>query len=85
MIPLEQLQPGQQGMVHTLRGGQHFVSRLAALGFTPGAPVTIVRNHGVGPLIVEIRGTQIAMGRGEASRVLVRQRTGELADVLIIP
>ncbi|MDY0019213.1 MAG: FeoA family protein [Anaerolineae bacterium] len=85
MIPLEQLRPGQQGMVHALRGGRHFVARLAALGFTPGALVTIVRNHGFGPLIVEVRGTQIAMGRGEARHVLVYQRMGELADVLIIP
>ncbi len=85
MIPLEQLRPGQQGMVHDLRGGHHFVSRLAALGFTPGAPITIVRNHGVGPLIVEIRGTQVAMGRGEARHVLVHQGTKEPADALIKP
>lgn len=71
MIPLEQLQTGQSGMVRLLHGGHTFVARLAALGFTPGAPVTIVRNHGFGPLIVEVRGTQVALGRGEASRVLV--------------
>jgi ferrous iron transport protein A len=42
---------------------------MAALGFTPGALVTMMRNYGHGPLIVNIRGTRIALGRGEAKRV----------------
>ncbi|MBN2391068.1 MAG: ferrous iron transport protein A, partial [Anaerolineae bacterium] len=45
MVPLTALQPGQTGLIHQLRGGHRFVSRLAALGFTPGAPVTVTRNH----------------------------------------
>ena len=85
MTSLERLQPGQQGLVYALRGGQHFAARLAALGFTPGAPVTIVRNHGFGPLIVEVRGTQVAMGRGEARHILVHQKIEEVADVLVTP
>ncbi len=71
MVPLTTLQPGQTGLIHRLRGGHHFVSRLAALGFTPGAPVTVTRNHGIGPLIVAVRETQVALGRGEASHVFV--------------
>ncbi len=71
MVPLTALQPGQTGLIHRLRGGHRFVSRLAALGFTPGAPVTVTRNHGIGPLIVAVRETQVALGRGEAGHVLV--------------
>ncbi|HQE91910.1 MAG TPA: ferrous iron transport protein A [Anaerolineae bacterium] len=71
MVPLTALNPGQVGLIHQLRGGHEFVSRLAALGFTPGTPVVVTRNHGFGPLIVSVRGAQVALGRGEASRVLV--------------
>jgi len=71
MVSLTALSPGQVGVVHKLRGGHGFISRLAALGFTPGAPVTVTRNHGFGPLIVAVRGTQVALGRGEASHILV--------------
>jgi ferrous iron transport protein A len=71
MVLLTALNPGQVGLIHQLRGGHRFVSRLAALGFTPGAPVTVTRNHGIGPLIVSVRETQVALGRGEASHVLV--------------
>ncbi|MFN2108416.1 MAG: ferrous iron transport protein A [Anaerolineae bacterium] len=81
MVPLTSLQPGQIGLIHRLRGGHRFVSRLAALGFTPGAPVTVTRNHGIGPLIVAVRGTQVALGRGEASHVMVyMQEDADAAD-----
>jgi ferrous iron transport protein A len=71
MVPLERLGPGEIGFVGVLDGGHRLVSRLAALGFTPGAPITVVRNHGAGPLIVLVRGAQIALGRGEARRIKV--------------
>ena len=76
MISLDKLQEGKVGYVVRLRGGTHFVSRLAALGFTPGAAVEMVRNYGRGPVIVMVRGTQIALGRGQARHVLVRQGRG---------
>jgi len=44
---------------------------MAALGFTPGAEVTIVQNFGHGPLIVLLRDTRVALGRGEAGKVSV--------------
>lgn len=76
MTPLIQLNNGESGMVRALHGGRGFVSRLAALGFTPGATITMVRNNGFGPVIVAVRGTQVALGRGEARRVLLTQNGG---------
>ncbi len=67
------LAPGEAGIVQGLSGGRGFVGRLAALGFTPGAEVTMVQNFGHGPIIVLVRGTRIALGRGEANGVLVRK------------
>lgn len=72
-IPLSILAPGQVGVVRWLDGGRGFISRLAALGFTPGAKVTMVQNFGHGPLIVLVRDTRIALGRGEAAKVLVEK------------
>jgi ferrous iron transport protein A len=68
---LSNLAPGEMGVVHKLAGGWGFTSRLATLGFTPGAKLTMVQNFGRGPLIVNIRGTRIALGRGEAAKVVV--------------
>jgi len=62
--------------VQGLAGGRGFVGRLAALGFTPGAEVTMVQNFGRGPVIVLVRDTRIALGRGEARKVLIRRFAG---------
>lgn len=69
---LPALKAGETGVVIDLVGGRGLVSRLATLGFTPGAPVTIVQNYGHGPIIVTIRDTRIALGRGEAGKIRVR-------------
>jgi ferrous iron transport protein B len=68
---LVDLRPGETGQVRGLQGGRDFVARLAALGFTIGAPVKILRRHARGPLLVSLRGTQIALGYGEAVRVAI--------------
>jgi ferrous iron transport protein A len=68
---LSNLAPGEVGVIDELVGGWGFVSRLSTLGFTPGAQLTMVQNFGRGPLIVNIRGTRIALGRGEAAKVYV--------------
>lgn len=44
---------------------------MAALGLTPGAEVTVLRNPGYGPVIVLVRDTRVALGRGQAIRILV--------------
>jgi ferrous iron transport protein A len=70
-MSLSALAPGEMGVVRELTGGWGFMSRLATLGFTPGAKLTMVQNFGRGPLIVNIRDTRIALGRGEAAKVYV--------------
>ena len=71
LTSLPDLSAGAQAIIAQLKGGTGVVSRLAALGFTPGVEVTVIRNSGRGPLIVSLRGTSVALGRGEAARVFV--------------
>ena len=73
-IPLTDLATDEEGAVLELGGGRALVSRLATLGFTPGAPLKMVQNFGSGPLIVRVRDTRIALGRGEANKVFVLRR-----------
>jgi ferrous iron transport protein A len=70
-IALSELAEGRSGIVKGLRGGRTFVSRMAGLGFTIGAEVTMVQNLHRGPLVVMVRATRVALGRGEARRVRV--------------
>lgn len=70
------LKPGQSATVRKLEGGRAFRSRMAALGFTTGASVKLLRKSSRGPLLLGLRGTQIALGCGEASAVLVAAEAG---------
>jgi len=72
---LSAMLPGERGVVLDLAGGRGLLGRMASLGFTPGAEVTVVQNFGHGPLIAQVRGARIALGRGEAGRVRVRRRS----------
>jgi ferrous iron transport protein A len=69
------MRPGERGVVLDLAGGRGLLGRMASLGFTPGAEVTVLQNFGHGPLITQVRGARIALGRGEAGRVRVRRRS----------
>lgn len=68
---------GASVCVRALTGGHTFVSRLACLGFTPGADLRVLQNSGHGPVLVALRDTRVALGRGEARQVLVEWSAGE--------
>lgn len=76
VVSLSALRTGEHGEVIELGGGRAVLSRMTALGFTPGAYVTVLQNYGRGPLITRVRDARIALGRGEAKRVYVRRRSG---------
>jgi Fe2+ transport system protein FeoA len=76
-VVIESLQPGgRHGRgAHPWRGGGRAGTggeRLAALGFIAGTRLQVETNYGYGPVIVRIRGARVAVGRGQAARVLVR-------------
>ncbi|HFD39409.1 MAG TPA: ferrous iron transport protein A [Anaerolineae bacterium] len=68
---LSNVKSGQIVRIQNIRGGHNFLSRLASLGFTPGARLQVVQNYGHGPIIVNVRDTRVALGRGEAAKILV--------------
>jgi len=73
VVPLSAMHAGEQGVVVDLAGGRGLLCRMASLGFTPGAEVTVVQNFGRGPLIALVRDARIALGRGEAGKIHVRR------------
>jgi ferrous iron transport protein B len=66
-----ELQAGKKAVIRRLEGGRSVLSRLAALGFTPGAVITVLRTSDHGPLLVSLRGSRVALGRGEAAHIFV--------------
>ena len=71
------VQTGESVCIQKMQGGHHLLSRLASFGFTPGACLKVIQNYGHGPIIVTLRDTRVALGRGEADRILVGRLSGE--------
>jgi ferrous iron transport protein B len=70
-LTVADLKPGEKAKIRRLEGARSYVARLAALGFTIGAPIKVLRKNARGPLLVRLRGSQIALGFGEAAGIFV--------------
>lgn len=75
-VSLSAVQNGEAVRIQKMQGGHRFLSRLASLGFTPGARLKVIQNFGRGPIIVSLRDTRVALGRGEADKIFVKQLAG---------
>ncbi len=68
---LSQAKSGSLVRVKELLGGQRAVTRLRELGLVEGAVIKVIDNPIIGPIIIEVNGTRIALGRGMARKVIV--------------
>ena len=66
----------QWGGMHHYRkhqgGGMRILRRLLDLGITKGCSFLVVQGSSSGPVLVQVRGTRIALGQGLASKMLVQ-------------
>jgi ferrous iron transport protein B len=70
VFPLSLIEEGEEGFVYLLSGGEGFASRLAGMGIIAGTNVKVLRNSG-GQVIVLASDTRIALGKGQADKILV--------------
>ena len=68
-MPLSFLRGGETGTIAKVRGTGDLHRHLATLGFVEGAQVTVV-SEAAGDLIVEVKGTQVALDRQVAARIM---------------
>ncbi|MEM2282122.1 MAG: metal-dependent transcriptional regulator [Candidatus Hadarchaeales archaeon] len=74
LLPLTALLEGEEGVVERLVGGRGLCERLSAMGLTPGTKVRVLRSSLFrGPLLISVRGTELALGRGVAEKILLRR------------
>ena len=71
-MTLEQIEVGREGTVVAIDGGHGVRAHLGSLGIHVGDRVRVVdRAPFRGPVLVEVHGMRVALGRGVASRVKV--------------
>ncbi len=74
MTSLDKIFENKKAKVIDIQGGQGIRQRLGQMGIHPGDIITILR-FGVlrGPILIEVHGSQVALGRGIASRIMVEE------------
>lgn len=72
-LTLAEISAGENATVLSFQSGCAINQRLISMGFTPGVKIKIIQNRFKGPLIVLVRGTRVALGRGEAVKIIVER------------
>ena len=68
--PLSEARANEELELVEINVGRRLTHRLTELGLTPGVKLRVVQVNG-GPLLVSVRGSRIAIGRGMAEKLLV--------------
>ncbi len=69
-FPLAMAATGQALRLIRIDAGKKLTHRLNELGLTPGVKLIIVQDAG-GPLLVSVRDSRVALGRGMAHKMVV--------------
>ena len=70
LIPVTSMGIGEEGIIQAISGGGSLTSRLAGMGIVSNAKLKVLRKSG-GLIIVQVADTRVALGSGEASKILV--------------
>ncbi|MFH0911451.1 MAG: FeoA family protein [Planctomycetota bacterium] len=70
-MSLSMAKPGQVVRLRAILAGHCLQGRLAALGLIPGVELKIIRTGSHGPLVVEVKGSRLMLGRGMARQIEV--------------
>ena len=71
MMPLSMASPGDLVKVVSIKAGWGLQRRLADMGLTPGVQVRIINSQRPGPVVLEVRGSRLALGHGIAHKIMV--------------
>lgn len=70
-MTLDKGRPGEEYTVAALTLPQAVEHRLEALGMTLGTRISVLENKSRGILVVKVRGTRFAVGRGITTKIEV--------------
>ena len=72
-LPLAKCDNNKKLILRKIEGGVGIKNRLYSMGLIPGEIIKIINTDKKGPLIIEIKDTKIAIGRGMAMKILVEE------------
>jgi len=72
-MPLAMVGPGELVTVSEVRAGWGLQRRLADMGLTPGVQIRVINSQTTGPVLIDLRGSRVALGRGIAQKIAVKK------------
>ena len=72
-MPLAMACPGEEVTIVDIRAGRGLTQRLVDMGLIPGTPVRIINSQMPGPVIIDLRGSRLALGYGVAQKIIVER------------
>ena len=74
MTKLTNLKENQRAIVESITSGWKATKRLADLGLVSGTEIKVrAKTLFWGPIEIEVRGSRLVLGRGLASKILVKE------------
>ena len=81
MMPLSLVPPGREVRLVSIHGGDRMKKRLADLGLNTGMTVRVVSETNKGPVILAVKDSRLALGRGLLHRILVEDLCPDLTNM----
>ena len=72
-MPLAMATPGELVTVTEVRAGGGLQRRLADMGLTPGVQIKVISSQTPGPVLIDLRGSRVALGWGIAQKIAVKK------------
>ena len=70
-MSLNETRKGDLLILESIAGGNGIKKKLRDMGLTPGVAMTVVSAPAFGPMIIQVRGTRLALGRGLLANIFV--------------
>ena len=79
-LVLSDIKSGHKARFVGLNAGYGLKTRLATMGLVPNTEITVVKNGHRGPFVVKVKSSKIALGRGLAQKIAVKEIHKPLAE-----
>jgi len=70
-VPLSSVAAGKHVKVVSINAGWGLQRRLADMGLTPGLKVRVIGSQRPGSVVLGVRGSRLALGRGISHKIIV--------------
>ena len=70
-MTLSRIDQGEEVTLIDIDGGRGLRSKLYSMGLVPGITLKILNRNGSGPVMIAVKDSRLAIGRGMAEKIIV--------------